>query len=213
MVFSTVIVHLYRNGRFIGLYIGCCEQVAAHRSHDRLQQLAHPHHPAVQRRARNLYARFTFEHGFLAVQRKVVSILGYYGFDDHPVTRQPLFHDARRKRWHLDNGTFSARTFFALGDPYKPLGRFAVQYLAGVITDHARFPAAVRAVGLAREHFFEARQMLRQRFAARVRFAVTGRRRGNRLASRFCLNSSRVAPGSCPTQATPEPSARGTLRG
>ncbi len=133
-----------------------------HHGDCRLQQLAHAHHPTVQRRTADLHARFAFQYRLLPVQRKMIAIFRHHRVDHHRVAGQSLLHNARRQFRHRDAGTFSTSAFFAFRHPHEPARWFHVQHFAFVVADDRCCAPTVLAVRLrACNHAFDARQILR----------------------------------------------------
>ena len=73
MIRSAFVVHLHRHDRFVGLQIGSAQQILPHRRHHRLQQLAHAHHPTIQRGPADLQTRFPLQDRRLPVQRQMIA--------------------------------------------------------------------------------------------------------------------------------------------
>jgi len=81
--------------------------MATHRTNNGTQQLAHPHHPPIQRRTPNLDAGFALQHHRLPVQPQVVAVLRHHGMDRYSIARQTLFDDAFGQRSRASASTSS----------------------------------------------------------------------------------------------------------
>ncbi len=181
-------MHLHGNRRLVCLQIGFSQQILAHGLHHCLQQFAHTHHPAIQRRAPDLHARFTLQNRRLSIQRQVITIFWNHGVDHHRVAGQTLLDNARLPGSHGDRALFAAAAgaLFALGHTDEIAGRLHVQLFAFVVADDGCF-AAARLAGLliTANHLLHTRQILRQPFAPGMRLTFTPRRLLHPLASRF----------------------------
>jgi hypothetical protein len=154
-----------------------------------VEQFAHPQHPAIQRCAADLHARFAFQDCLLPVKRKMIAILGDHRLNHHRIAGQAFFHDARLQLRHRDAGALSTHAFFALGDAHEPTCRLVIQLFTFVVADDRGFPATSFAVRIcAPNHLLHARQILRQWPPARMWFAFWGRPWWQWFAARFGLH-------------------------
>ena len=121
----------------------------------------------------------------------MIAILGDHRFHHYAITRQPFFYDARLTRRHRDRTLLAAAAdaLFALGHAHKIPRRFHIHHFAFVVADQGGFGAALFA-GLLRapDHFFYARQALRQALSSRMRLPLPRRCAGHRRTSGFRLH-------------------------
>ena len=130
----------------------------------------------------------------------MVAILGNHRFDHHRVAGQSLFHDARPPAAPPSrSSTLSAGAFFALGHAHEtarrlnsPALRFRRSRSPPSPRHSLRRCARWQAMTLV-----DARQIFRQRLAARMRLALSRRGCVSAVSRRASAStSSRVVPGS-----------------
>jgi len=103
----------------------------------------------------------------------VVCIFAYYGVDYYPITGQAFLNDPNRHRRAVNALFFTvfARTLFAHRHDHEVFGRFHIELLALLVTNHTVFFTAVAADTLFRgagHDLFDARQVRRQFLTARM---------------------------------------------
>ena len=159
-------------------------------AHHRLQQLAHSHHPSIQRGPADLHSRVPLQDRSLPVQRQMIRILGDHRLHHHAVTCQSLLHDARRQRRHRHRACLAAMasTLLALDHPHEIARRLNIQLLTLVVADHGGFRATLPArLFRATDYFLHPRQILRQALPPRMRPALAPRSFGQRRPLRLRL--------------------------
>ena len=145
----------------------------AHRSHDRLQQLAHSHHPTIQSRSGQINASLPLQNRTLPIERQVIGILADHRIDDDPITSQTFLDDPNRCRCTCNALFFTpfAGALFALGHHHEVFGRLHIELLARLVADHSGFFSALSANTLLRgagDDLFDARQVRGQFLTARM---------------------------------------------
>src|ERR1051325_4897205 len=121
----------------------------------------------------------------------MITVLGNDGVDHYAIAGQPLVDDPWFQRRHLYRTLLAvaASALLALGDLHKVPRGLHIELFAFVEADDRCFLPTLRAVHLrAANHFLDSRQMLWQRLASPMPFALSWRRLLNLFTPAFCFN-------------------------
>src|ERR1700722_19360421 len=97
----------------------------------------HTHHPAVERRSRQMESAFTFQNHTLAIERQMKRVLVDDRVNHHSVTAKTFLDDPILERCATDPAFFAslAGSLFALGHLHEVFGRFDIEYFTGFVSD------------------------------------------------------------------------------